>query len=58
MVFAAPNDVVEEEGAALDANDREHRLWRRPVFVLKLLRNQKRIDKSTEGERGAVTQFT
>lgn len=54
----APNTVVEVGGAVLDANDGEPRLQRRPVFVLKLLHNQKRIDKSTEGERGAATPFT
>lgn len=52
----SPNTVVVVERAVLDANDGENRL--QPSFVLKLLHNQKRIDKSTEGEGGAVTPFT
>lgn len=40
----APNTVAEVEIAVLD--------------VLKLLHNQKRIDKWTEGEGGAATPFT
>lgn len=55
-VVMAPNTVAEVERAALDANDGGHRL--QPIFVLKLLHNQKRIDKSTEGEGGAATPFT
>lgn len=52
----APNAVAQVERAVLEANDGEHRL--QPIFVLKLLYNQKRIDKSTEGEGGAATPFT
>lgn len=55
----APSLVAEVERAVLDANEMEngeHRL--QPIFALKLLHNQKRIDRSTEGEGGAATPFT